>query len=232
LFIWYQDLSTDENAPVLGVAPVQLREACLSGKFGDRLGCPPTEAIWCPQQSIRPPFPGFPFTMHHCQDLEPEANECYSILTGAGDLSGEDEDMVLKPFRTALQKVALELNAHNWSNILQCSNDFVVLASDYIGEWIAGDMQASIPKKRLAELKAHGLIPPDWLDFDAKAAKAAYEAELQAEGRARQEKVEAELRDAERAHQKKVREGGACPKCGFSFGWNGTECSHCKFIKK
>jgi hypothetical protein len=42
--------------------------------------------------------------------------------------------------------------------------------------------------------------------------------------------LESELLDAERAHQDKVETGAACPKCGFAFGWNGAECSHCNYF--
>lgn len=41
--------------------------------------------------------------------------------------------------------------------------------------------------------------------------------------------LEADLAAAGRAHQAKVKEGKACPKCGFSYSWNGVACGHCHY---
>jgi hypothetical protein len=41
--------------------------------------------------------------------------------------------------------------------------------------------------------------------------------------------LEADLAAAERTHQAKVKEGKACPKCGFSYSWNGVVCAHCRY---
>lgn len=64
------------------------------------------------------------------------------------------------PFRAALHDAARELNALDWSGVLPHSDDFVVLAADYIGYWLEEDMAASIPEGRLAVLKSRGLLPP------------------------------------------------------------------------
>ena len=56
---------------------------------------------------------------------------------------------------------------------------------------------------------------------------------------------EAERRDAERQKQREIvralqeaakakgvlKEGERCPKCGFSYAWDGVECHHCHFSK-
>jgi hypothetical protein len=159
LFIWYQDLSVDEYAPVLGVAPVELRDACLSGKHKKKLANDSKTSIWLPQQSIDRPFPGFPFPKHLCEEVASESNECYSILTAGLDLPPADEGPLLMPFRAALHDVARELNLYDWTRILPRSDDFVVLAADYIGYWLQEDMAASIPGKKLAALKARGRLP-------------------------------------------------------------------------
>ncbi len=39
--------------------------------------------------------------------------------------------------------------------------------------------------------------------------------------------LEADLRAAQQAHAQRVAEGKACPKCGFSYAWDGKECGHC-----
>jgi hypothetical protein len=56
-----------------------------------------------------------------------------------------------------------------------------------------------------------------------------HKAEMAAKRKARQDHMEAVLREGERADRQKVEEGNACPNCGFSCGWNGRECNHCRF---
>jgi len=224
LFIWYQDTSTDEYAPELGVAPVELRDACLSGNYRDKLGNDAKTSIWLPQQSIAKPFPGYPFPTRFCADLSAASNECYSILlTAEGDYADDGE--CLMPFRTALHEAARELNAYDWSEILPHADDFIVVAVDYIGYWLVQDMIASIPEKKLAALTARGLIPQEWFQRDVKAEKAAREAEEAAMKRFLQAK-------ADHSRQGKVQEGVECPWCGLSSGWNGEQCSECKYGMK
>jgi hypothetical protein len=43
--------------------------------------------------------------------------------------------------------------------------------------------------------------------------------------------LEADLRAAEGAQQEKLKQGRACPKCGFSYSWNGAECGHCHYVR-
>jgi predicted Zn-ribbon and HTH transcriptional regulator len=59
----------------------------------------------------------------------------------------------------------------------------------------------------------------------------AYEAERMAKIKASLDELEAAFREAERANQRRVEQGKACPKCGFSYAWNGSECGHCRFRK-
>jgi len=229
LFIWYQDLSVDEYAPVVGVTPVELRDACLAEKDLSKIGGDALDAIWRPQQCITGPYPGGAYPTGFCKDVSAESNECYSIL--CTDDTPADEGPALMPFRSALHQVARELNAFDWSGILPLTDDFVVLATDYIGYWIQEDMLASIPEKQLQMLISRGLLLEDWLRYDPKAEQAKYEAQMAAERKAAQDRVEADLRECKQVHQERVKAGAACPKCGFTYGWNGTECSHCRFRK-
>lgn len=75
------------------------------------------------------------------------------------------------------------------------------------------DIQAiadNIRKKSLPELKA---------------AQATFEANLVAEKQARRERALEELKKAEEARSK----GMICPKCGFSYKWDGVHCGHCDY---
>jgi hypothetical protein len=232
LFIWYQDSSTDEYTPQFFVAPVRLRDACLAEKDLSKIGGDALDAVWRPQQTISFPYQKCRFSTNLCDSVSAEANECCSILfDNPSDEEDGDESALLMPFRTALHRAARELNGFDWSGVLPRSDDFIVLATDYIGYWLAEDMTASVPKKQLSLLVSHGYLPKDMLEYDPKAEQAKYEAEEAAQKKAVQDRVEADLRDAKRVHQEKVKAGEACPKCGFTFGWNGSECTHCKFRK-
>jgi len=60
---------------------------------------------------------------------------------------------------------------------------------------------------------------------ELKAAQAAFEEKLIADRGARREKALAEDRKTEDARAN----GMICPKCGFSYGWDGAKCDHCKY---
>jgi hypothetical protein len=44
--------------------------------------------------------------------------------------------------------------------------------------------------------------------------------------------LEAYLRAAQEAHARQVTEGKACPKCAFSYAWDGKKCGHCHYEKR
>lgn len=54
-------------------------------------------------------------------------------------------------------------------------------------------------------------------------------AEIAAQIEARQACAEAVLREGEKVQQQRIDAKQACPKCGFTYSWNGLECSHCRF---
>jgi hypothetical protein len=144
----------------LDTARATMKNARLSKlKYKEKLANDPKSSVWLPQQSIDTPFPGYPFPKHLCEEVASESNECYSILTAGLDLPPADEGPLLMPFRAALHQVARELNLYDWSGILLRSDDFIVLASDYIGYWLEEDMTASISTKQLAALKSRQLLP-------------------------------------------------------------------------
>jgi hypothetical protein len=49
--------------------------------------------------------------------------------------------------------------------------------------------------------------------------------------KASQDELEAAFREAQQANKRKVEEGKACPNCGFTYAWSGSECGHCRFRK-
>lgn len=62
--------------------------------------------------------------------------------------------------RSLAQRVALRLNALNWSQVTSVTDDFVVIAADETQEFgdTFGDIKASIGEERLANLRARKLI--------------------------------------------------------------------------
>ena len=160
LFIWYQDLSVDELTPIIATAPVEMRDACFAREHRSNLGDEPRKAIWTPQQSISAPFPGWEsFKDFPCDVVAQDVDALYRLLSAHLTRPPEDEMELLMPVRTVLSRVAQDLNQVDWSGILPCSEDFVVLATDYIGAWLVEDMSASIPKPALLKLKKKKLLP-------------------------------------------------------------------------
>ena len=156
LFLWYYDTSVFEPyTPLLGIGLDSLRQACLAKYLDD-----PNDRIWRPQQTIEAPFPGFPFPRADCDgpDIAKKCNECYRLMDAifGSDEPLEDEGPMLLPFREMLWRVAQKLNRRDWSGILKTTDDFVVLAADYIGYWLAEDMEHSVPVEKLTLLKSRG----------------------------------------------------------------------------
>ncbi|HYV36433.1 MAG TPA: hypothetical protein VE988_12050 [Gemmataceae bacterium] len=60
---------------------------------------------------------------------------------------------------------------------------------------------------------------------ELKAAQAAFETKLLAERRAR------DLAQAQKAEEARSK-GLVCPKCGFTYKWDGVHCGHCKYQKE
>jgi hypothetical protein len=149
LFLWYQDLSAMDFTPSIGVGTVELWDACFSGRHRDEMGDSPEFCVWSPQQSISGPFPGFPLPGGLCNVIAAEANECYSLMC---EREGAEE-IVLLPFRSMMHRVAQRLNTIEWSEILRTTDDFIVLASDYIGYWFDQDIEASIGATKLSLLQ-------------------------------------------------------------------------------
>ncbi len=44
--------------------------------------------------------------------------------------------------------------------------------------------------------------------------------------------LEADLRAAEQVNSENVKQGKACPKCGFSYSWNEGKCGHCHYHRE
>jgi hypothetical protein len=105
----------------------------------------------------------------------------------------EDEEATMIRFGKMLCKVAKKLNAVDWQEVCPTTDDFAIVPADGTTEFRADveDFIDSVPAARKSALIARGAVPKDWLSFDPKAAKEAYEKEMLAyEERARIERNE------------------------------------------
>jgi hypothetical protein len=94
--------------------------------------------------------------------LVSQCNEAYRLMLAANQ-TGEpldDEGEILRPFRSTMHRVAVRLNQHSWEGLLATTDDFVVVAADTIGYWLAEDLQASVPGPKVSLLRQRGL----WID--------------------------------------------------------------------
>lgn len=158
LFLWYQDFSGMDAAVEFGIGTEALRAACLSGKYSSKLGNPADFAIWAPQQSIEGPFPGFPLPGGIIDEVAEDCDSVYQVLS---EDAMEDEEAAIAPFRTMMQRVARTLNGIDWSKKLRVSEDFVVVACDYMSMWCRDDFHASLGSQKIAELIAKGMMPAE-----------------------------------------------------------------------
>ncbi len=71
-----------------------------------------------------------------------------------------EDDEELQPFREMTQRVALQLNALDWTTILPVTDDFIVFPADGSHTFCddLGDMAASVPKPRLKLLQSRKLL--------------------------------------------------------------------------
>ena len=81
----------------------------------------------------------------------------YRILVGNQNDDCAEED-VLAPVRSTMHRVAARLNQLQWSQLLETTDDFVVVAIDDRGFDPRADIQACVDPERIALLDARGLL--------------------------------------------------------------------------
>ena len=158
LFLWYTDLSVDVHEPEIAIATESFRAACLDGQHDEQLGDPAEWCVWRPQQTVDAPFPGFPLSSTYCEFVAEECEWIYKQFDFPTN-ENEDEGKTLAPFRNMMHSTARALNDIEWSEHFPIAEDFVVIATDYIGYWFPEDVVASLGEERVSQLQLQGLIP-------------------------------------------------------------------------
>lgn len=147
LLLCYYDLTTDAYTPYIVLAPDEWRNKNQDEEDPEQR----SSNYWSPHQSEQ-----FPTTDCEGELLDQHCAECYELLTQEDN--GLEEQEQLLPFRKMLSRVALTLNAHDWTGILDTTDDFVVTASDWSGFWVQEDAKRSLPKEKSKLLRKRGYL--------------------------------------------------------------------------
>lgn len=151
LFLCYIDTTTDDHMPYLIVAGEGARQWAI-----ERRGPDASHAIWNPQQELTDCGDFFQKITLDDPKVKALIERCYDELTDADDYS--DDDVGLLPFRRMMWRVAVSLNGVDWQGLLDTTDDFVVVASDWSGFWVHQDAKESLPAAKLKRLKSRKLF--------------------------------------------------------------------------
>ena len=91
-------------------------------------------------------------------DLKEAFHELYRALIDDWNDERTEEDAILSPIRLTMHRIARALNQLNWCEVLETTDDFVVVAIDDNGWDPQADMRACINPQRLALLDSRGLF--------------------------------------------------------------------------
>lgn len=160
VFLWYDDSSTlpSQICPTFGVGTASLKQACADEFEDDQESF--TNCIWRPNQEMEDEV--HTGTFNHPR-LASQCQEVYRLMWAANTtgqpLPQREDAELLRPFRSMMHRVALQLNDFDWQKVLPITDDFVVVTVDLIGYWLLEDMGASIPPAKLTVLKKRHLFP-------------------------------------------------------------------------
>lgn len=145
LILCYIDTTTDDYMPYVVVCPERVRRRAMARKGADA-----SWMIWSPIQNFSDSAPLLKQQYLEGTALQLMIRACYKLLT---DASNEDDDVQLRPFREMMWQVARILNDRDWRGVLDTTDDFVVIASDWSSFWAKEDATNSLPpgKRRLLE---------------------------------------------------------------------------------
>jgi hypothetical protein len=150
LILCYIDTTTNDYTPYVEVAPERVRRWAI-----ERKGEEASWLIWRPRQELG--GEGNLPKQQYVQgaSLKTKIQACYKLLTAA---SNDDDDVQLRPFREMMWRVARTLNDRAWSGILNTTDDFVVVASDWSSFWTKEDATNSLPPNKLRLLQTRRLF--------------------------------------------------------------------------
>jgi hypothetical protein len=86
------------------------------------------------------------------------------IFASDSDASLDDEWAIYKPFRDMMCRVARRMNEHDWTGVLNRTDDFVAFAVNATEVGAAADFKNSVPYDRRLLLRSRKLIEQNWLE--------------------------------------------------------------------
>jgi hypothetical protein len=146
----YIDSTTDECTPFVVVVPERVRQRAL-----ERKGADASWLIWSPHQQLGGSAGLIRQQSLHDVSLQAKINACYKLLARG---KASDDNVLLKPFREMMWRVAHALNERDWRGILDTTDDFAVVASDWSGFWVKEDATKSLPLKKRRLLESRRLF--------------------------------------------------------------------------
>lgn len=159
LRIWYCGKDTDGDwAPQLMLKKESARQAALAEK-----GKMAPHYIWCADELTSPSHIfNIPYSM-------PQISSACRRLYKSIENPQLDEKEGLQPIRQLIQRVSRRLNALEWKDITNATDDFVVISADGSHIFCADydEMLACLSSEQLAQLRAHKFLGNRvWSDLD------------------------------------------------------------------
>jgi len=172
LILFYADTTTDDPMPYAEIAPECVRKWAVE-RTGDKAGW----NIWKPGQEISGARRLVKSLGLQGDSLRANVRACYRLLSADDSV---DDDVRLEPFRAMMCRVARTLNGHDWRGILNTTDDFAVIASDWTALWLREDAVNSLPPEKRSRLESRGLFFPEHTEGEREEAARKFDA-VQAE---------------------------------------------------
>lgn len=131
-------------------ASARSRSATCAAQYEDRPSV--NDCIWRPQQNA-------PELIPHGRFQDPAfismCREAYAMMLAANETGRPlaDEGELFRPFRSMMHRVARRLNSYKWIDLLETTEEFVVVSVDRIGYWLAEDLERSLPDETYEVLR-------------------------------------------------------------------------------
>ena len=150
VFIVFHDTTVyDDYRPNLVVAPERLRRELFDTELHA------ADIVWNP--SLLDVHELAPGGCPNAPGLQELCHEIYRILIrDRQDRCNEHE--LLSPVRSTMHRVAASLNQFQWSEVLEITDDFIVVAIDDLGLDPQADIKACVVPERIALLDSRGLL--------------------------------------------------------------------------
>jgi hypothetical protein len=154
LILWYDDSSVGDHTPQFAILTRSILDACNKQDESSRLYC-----YWSPQQNLYDDT-SLRQLVFSVTELRSLCDEAYKKMLAANrsQLPLEDERDILMPYRAMMRRAAKRLAEFDWAKVLTVEDSFVVVALDYMGNWLEEDLEAGLTNGQRSKLLKQGLL--------------------------------------------------------------------------